>query len=139
MSKFEAELRLPAKQQYAYINIKISGDTVEEMQESIHSISEMVTDLTAVHSAMYDKVMGKAHVEVKPQPAVFDNRTPTQLITQELGGTVVPDGKRSAAQQSERTTSSEKPWERVKPKNPELETPAPTAQPVTPAKSSLFG
>lgn len=99
MSKFEAELRLPCKQPYAYINVVVRGDDKAEFTDNVNALSlSLVENLTDFHSQAYDVVMG-----VKPAPSA------QALIESELGGKVID--------QTHDQVMAGKPWERPKPSN----------------------
>lgn len=110
---FEAELRLPARQQYAYINITVKGETIEEFNKNLGEINaDMAAALKAAHDQATAIVMAKPNLppsvsgmslaEILPPPnAVHDTRSAEELITQELDGKVVD--------------VEEKPWERPAP------------------------
>lgn len=96
---FEAELRLPAKQQYAYINVTIKSDSIEEFKRDLAAVDEqMVFNLFSIHNKACSIVSGNATLGVS-RPS--DTRTPDELVTQELDAKVV--------------SVEEKPWNREKP------------------------
>lgn len=103
MSKFEAELRLPCKQPYAYINIVVRGETIEEFQANYALVGglNVAEDLLKLHSHAYDVVMGMK----KPAPSA------QALIESELGGKVIEELKPT----DELKDMTTKPWERPKP------------------------
>jgi hypothetical protein len=99
VSKFEAELRLPCRQQFAYINIVVRGDSIEEFQQNYALVGglSVAEDLAKLHGHAYDVVMGN----IKPAPSA------QALIESELGGKVI--------EQAPATGDSPRPWERPKP------------------------
>lgn len=101
MSKFEAELRLPCKQPYAYINIVVRGESAEELKDLLEDATQglLAGELAAFHGVAYDVVMGN-----KPKPAAPQQDAAT-LITQELKAKVLED----------KPTEPAAPWERPKP------------------------
>lgn len=106
MSKFEAELRLPCKQPYAYISVWIRGESITEMEENLHQFDQagFVNSLTMVHTSAYDIVMG-----------VAPKATPEQLITSELGGKVIEEQPVEKKASITAAAEGQKPWERKKP------------------------
>lgn len=106
MSKFEAELRLPCKQPYAYISVWVRGETAEEFKTNYLTLtgSTSIEDLTKLHGHAYDVVMG-----------VAKKATPEQLITSELGGKVIDEQKVADSKADMTPAPNVKPWERKKP------------------------
>jgi hypothetical protein len=100
LSKFEAELRLPCRQQFAYINIVVRADNAEELKDALEDATQglLAQELAAYHGMAYDVVMGN---RAKPAPSA------QVLIESELGGKVI--------EQAPVTGDSPKPWERAKP------------------------
>lgn len=107
----EVELRLPTKHQYAYVNVKIQGETAEavsldllEMQAGlIEKITSVYNDaINAVQPSTSRASVAKTQAKVD---AVVDTPKPTanELIKSELGGVVIEE------------IAAKKPWERAKP------------------------
>ena len=115
VSKIHAEFGFPLAP-FTYIHLSVEADNPLEFTELVENLGKtMGKSLLSAHQALEAGMQsGQIKVEVKPQPPVFDNRTPTELITQELGGKVVAE--------------PQKPWERDKP-----------VTPIKPATSNLFG
>lgn len=107
MSKFEAELRLPCKQPYAYINIIVRGETDEELYKALEKVEASLTErLLNVHTHAYNIVMGVK----KPAPAE------QALIESELGGKVIAEMEApTISVTTPRPPLAEKPWDRPKP------------------------
>lgn len=113
MSKFEAELRLPTKQQYAYINMTIRSDSGAEFVQTLKELDEgdMARHLVEFHTKAYAMVMGGVEVELKKATEPRADQDPRDLIVSELGGKVIAEVATEAAPQAQ----PEKPWERTKP------------------------
>ena len=123
MSKFEVEFRIPTRQQYAYINIKILSDNQNELEALTESAVRATEGLAVAHAKMYDAANGrKPEIVVSTAPPMFNAE---EAIKADLGGKVI--------EESAPTDATKKPWERAKP-------PAP-AVPPTPKTTtkSLFG
>lgn len=109
---FSTELRLPAKQQFAYINITVTGETIEEFNENLADLSQSTfDDLKRIHDQACDTVnpsTSRANVAKAKAASVTildsqDKATASELIKSELGGKVVSE------------TETKKPWDRPKP------------------------
>lgn len=123
MSKFEVEFRIPTKQQYAYINIKINADSEDELVGLSMFAKQHAETLAGDHADMYEAANGrKPEIVVSTAPPMFNAE---EAIKADLGGKVI--------EESAPTDATKKPWERAKP-------PAP-AVPPTPKTTtkSLFG
>lgn len=115
----EVELRLPTKHQYAYVGVKIQGETSQDVQQELANMQGgLIDSIAGVYNQAMDAVqpstsrasVAKAtKVNVAPgENAVVvttDTTTAEELIKSELGGTVVS------------VTEAIKPWERKKPAN----------------------
>lgn len=124
MSKYEAEFRIPTRQQYAYINIKINADTVADLISAADDAAVQMVEITTSHSVMYDAANGaKVEIKASTAPPIFDAQ---EAIESELGGKVVEESAPKA-------DTTKKPWERERPAAPPVP-PAPK-----PAVKSLFG
>lgn len=109
MSKFEAELRLPCKQPYAYISVWVRGETDEELYKALEKVEASLTEkLTTVHQHAYDIVMG-VKKPIKPEPQA------QALIESELGGKILEEKPVEAKAAVTAAVEGQKPWERPKP------------------------
>lgn len=113
MSKFEAELRLPCKQPYAYISVWIRGETIEEFNDNVNSFGlPHIANLTDLHTQAYDVVIKQ---QTGPKPgagpeAPLTSEQARNLIQSELGGKVISEDEKAAPE-----GQPVKPWERKKP------------------------
>jgi hypothetical protein len=111
----EVELRLPTKHQYAYVGVKIQGETEAAVSADLDMVRlVLVAKITEVYNGAMDAVQpSTSRAAVKKAQAKVDavsvDATPEpsaeQLIKGELGGTVIT------------VTDNPKPWERKKPAN----------------------
>jgi len=102
---FEAEFRLPGSKPYEYINIVVRGNDEREFDQDLNAINaELVTKLKDIHRLAADIVAARQAAAPVVNPQRTTVVSATDLITSELGGTVVSE-----------TITDVKPWERPKP------------------------
>lgn len=101
---FETELRLPGSKPYEYVNITVKGDTIAEFDADLDSVSdELVEKLRGIHRMAADIMLARKASTPVANPQRTTVVSATDLITTELGGTVISE------------TENVKPWERAKP------------------------
>lgn len=127
---FEIEFRLPSTVQYAYVGVKVSADSIDELHLKVTEVQAYARQIGRAESALNASFMAGERDTVTDTPS---HNGAVRLVEEDMGGEVISEETAERAIAAAAVTTV-KPWERpvpvAKPKPWERKGAAPAALPA---------